>query len=157
MNRLAANGEADELALFRKLAGATIIATFALILIGGTVRVSDSGLGCGAAGSGTHGWPLCEGGVLPADSAKSVVEFTHRLAATVVTVLIALVAWRAFRRLRSHRLLVRGSLFAIGLVLAQAALGGLTVERGLEDELVAAHLGAAMLLLGLLFLLRRGA
>ena len=31
---------------------------------------------------------------------------------------------------------------AIGLVLAQAALGGLTVENGLEDELVAAHLGA---------------
>ena len=43
------------------------------------------------------------------------------------------------------------------LVLAQAALGGLTVEKGLEDELVAAHLGLAMLLLGLLFVLRRGA
>ncbi len=146
-----------ELARFRRLVTVTIVATFALILIGGIVRVSDSGLGCGAAGSGTHGWPLCEGGVLPADSAESVVEFTHRLAATVVTVLIALVAWRAFRRLRPHRLLVRGSLVAIGLVLAQAALGGLTVEHGLEDELVAAHLGAAMLLLGLLFVLRRGA
>ena len=42
-------------------------------------------------------------------------------------------------------------------MLAQAALGGLTVEQGLEDELVAAHLGLAMLLLGLLFVLRRGA
>ena len=157
MSAVAASGDAVELARFRRLVTVTIVAAFALILIGGIVRVSDSGLGCGAAGSGTHGWPLCEGGVLPADSAKSVVEFTHRLAATVVTVLIALVAWRAFRRLRPHRLLVRGSLVAIGLVLAQAALGGLTVEHGLEDELVAAHLGAAMLLLGLLFVLRRGA
>ena len=95
--------------------------------------------------------------MLPADSAESVIEFTHRVAATVVTVLIALLAWRALRRLRPHRLLVRGSLAAIVLVLAQAALGGLTVEHGLEDELVAAHLGAAMLLLGLLFVLRRGA
>ena len=42
-------------------------------------------------------------------------------------------------------------------MLAQAGLGGLTVEKGLEDELVAAHLGLAMLLLGLLFVLRRGA
>jgi cytochrome c oxidase assembly protein subunit 15 len=93
--------------------------------------------------------------VLPADSAESVIEFTHRLAATVVAVLIALCAWRAYRNLRDRRFLVRGSVAAGVLVLAQAALGGLTVEQGLEDELVAAHLGLAMLLLGLLFLLRR--
>jgi len=157
MSAVAARGEADELSRFRRLVTYTIVATFALILIGGVVRVSDSGLGCGAEGSGTHGWPLCEGGVLPADSAESVVEFTHRIAATVVVVLIALLAFKAFRRLRSHRLLVRGSVAAGVLVLAQAALGGLTVEKGLEDELVAAHLGLAMLLLGLMFVLRRGA
>lgn len=157
MSAVAVSGDAAEFGRFRRLVTITIVATFALILIGGIVRVSDSGLGCGAAGSGTHGWPLCEGGVLPADSAESVVEFSHRVAATVVTVLIVLVAWKAFRHLRPHRLLFRGSLAAAGLVVAQAALGGLTVENGLEDELVAAHLGAAMLLLGLLFVLRRGA
>ena len=32
---------------------------FLLIVVGGVVRVSDSGLGCGAEGSGTDGWPLC--------------------------------------------------------------------------------------------------
>ena len=95
--------------------------------------------------------------MLPADSAESVIEFSHRIAAAVVTVLIALMAWKACRRLREHRLLVRGSIAAGLLVLAQAALGGLTVEQGLEDELVAAHLGLAMLLLGLLLVLRRGA
>jgi heme A synthase len=157
MSAVAARGDADELSRFRRLVTYTIAATFVLILIGGIVRVSDSGLGCGAAGSGTHGWPLCEGGVLPADSAESVIEFSHRIAATVVAVMIALLAFRAWRRLRSHRLLVRGSLAAGVLVLAQAALGGLTVEQGLDDELVAAHLGLAMLLLGLLFVLRRGA
>jgi heme A synthase len=155
MDSVAARGDADELSRFRRLVTFTIVATFALILIGGVVRVSDSGLGCGAEGSGTHGWPLCEGGVLPADSAESVIEFSHRVAATVVTVLIVLMAWKAFRRLREHRLLVRGSIGAGALVVAQAALGGLTVENGLEDELVAAHLGLAMLLLGLLFVLRR--
>ena len=157
MSAVAARSDVDELSRFRRLVTSTIVATFALILIGGVVRVSDSGLGCGAEGSGTHGWPLCEGGVLPADSAESAIEFSHRVAATIVVVLIALLAFKAFRRLRSHRLLVRGSVAAGLLVVAQAALGGLTVEKGLEDELVAAHLGLAMLLLGLLFVLRRGA
>jgi heme A synthase len=152
----AARGDADDqLSRFRRLVTLTIVATFTLILIGGVVRVSDSGLGCGAEGSGTHGWPLCQGGLLPADTSESVVEFSHRLAATVVTVLIVLMAWRAYRRLRSYKVLVRGSIAAGLLVVAQAALGGLTVEKGLEDELVAIHLGVAMLLLGLLFVLRR--
>ena len=155
MQHVASRGDADELTRFRRLVTATIVATFVLILIGGIVRVSDSGLGCGAAGSGTHGWPLCEGGLLPADSAESAVEFSHRVAATIVVLLIGLVTWKAFRSLRSRRWLVRGSVAAVVLVLGQAALGGLTVEKGLEDELVAAHLALAMLLLGLLFLLRR--
>lgn len=157
MDRVAVRGEADELTRFRRLLLITIVATLVLILIGGIVRVSDSGLGCGAAGSGTHGWPLCEGGLLPASSAESVIEFSHRLAAGVVAVLIAVVALIAWRRLRSHRALVRGAIVAGVLVLAQAALGGLTVEQGLEDELVAAHLGLAMALLGLLIYLRRAA
>jgi heme A synthase len=157
MDRVAARGEAGELSRFRRLVSLTIVATFVLILIGGVVRVSDSGLGCGAEGSGTHGWPLCEGGVLPAASAESAIEFTHRAAAGVVALMIGLLAWRAFRGLRGHTWILRGTVAAGVLVLAQAALGGLTVEKGLEDELVAAHLGLAMLLLGILILLRRAA
>jgi heme A synthase len=151
----ASRGEAGDLSRFRRLTGATIAATFVLILIGGIVRVSDSGLGCGAAGSGTHGWPLCEGGVIPEDSSESVIEFSHRIAATVVAVLILGLVIFAWRRLRAYPWLVRGSVAAGVLVLAQAALGGLTVEEGLHEYLVAAHLGLAMLLLGLLIALRR--
>jgi heme A synthase len=152
-------GGADDpaIARFRRLAGATIVATFVLILIGGIVRVSDSGLGCGPAGSGTEGWPLCEGGVVPSGTSESVIEFSHRIAATVVAVLILALVVIAWRSLRSHTWLVRGSVAAGVLVLGQAALGGLTVEEGLHEWLVAAHLGLAMLLLGLLIVLRRGA
>jgi heme A synthase len=157
MDRVAVRGDADDLSRFRRLVPVSIVATFVLILIGGIVRVSDSGLGCGPAGSGTHGWPLCEGGVLPAASAESAIEFSHRVAAGVVAVLIGVLAWRAWRRLRGHRTLVRGSIAAVALVLVQAGLGGLTVEHGLEEELVAAHLGLAMVLLGLLFVLRHKA
>jgi heme A synthase len=155
MSLLARRPEADELARFRRLCGATIAATFALIVIGGVVRVSDAGLGCGPAGSGTHGWPLCEGRVLPFLEGTTAIEFSHRVAATIVGVLIVLMALQALRRLRERRSIVRGSLAAGALVLAQAVLGGVTVEEGLSEGLVAAHLGLAMLLLGLLVALRR--
>jgi heme A synthase len=148
-------GGAAEMARFRRLVTATIVATFVLILIGGIVRVSDSGLGCGPEGSGTHGWPLCEGGVLPEASAESAIEYTHRIAAGVVSILMLLCAWHAWRHLREHRWIVWGSAGAGVLVLAQAALGGLTVEEGLHEYLVAAHLGLAMLFLGILIALRR--
>ena len=155
MSAVAPRGEADELSRFRRLTGVTIVATLFLVLIGGIVRVSDSGLGCGPAGSGTHGWPLCEGGVVPQSSSESIIEFSHRIAATVVAVLILLLIVHAFRRLRGHTWIVRGSVGAGVLVLGQAALGGLTVEEGLHEYLVAAHLGLAMLLIGLLVALRR--
>ena len=140
---------AAELGRFKRLVTATIVATFVLILIGGIVRVSDSGLGCGPEGSGTHGWPLCEGGVIPANSAESMIEYSHRIAAGIVSVLMLLVAWRAWRRLREYRWIVGLSATAGVLVLAQAGLGGITVEEGLHEYLVAAHLGLAMIFLGI--------
>src|SRR4051794_18377960 len=145
---------------FRRLADLTALITFLLILVGGVVRVSESGLGCGPGGSGTEGWPLCGGSVIPlVGDENRLIEFSHRLLATVVVVLIALLCWRAYRDLhrrqtqtsgRDQAWAFRGSLIAGVLVLVQAGLGGLTVEHSLAEELVAAHLGAAMLLLGLL-------
>jgi heme a synthase len=67
-----------------------------------------------------------------------------------VIVLIGLMVWRARRDLRDLGWPLRGSLIAGALVLAQAGLGGLTVEKNLAEELVAAHLCLAMLLLGTL-------
>ena len=151
----AESGGPEGLARFRNLTRATIAATFLLVVVGGVVRVSESGLGCGSAGSGTHGWPLCDGRVLPFIELNTIVEFSHRLLATVVSVLILLMVWRAVRSLADRRWIVRGSLAALALVLLQAGLGGLTVEHGLEEALVAAHLGLAMILIGvLLFVLR---
>ena len=157
MASFAVRGGPEELARFRNLTLVTIAATFLLVVIGGVVRVSESGLGCGAAGSGTEGWPLCGGRVLPFLDLNAIVEFSHRIAATIVGVLILAMVWIAVRRLREQRWVVRGSVAALILVVAQAALGGLTVEHRLEEALVAAHLGLAMLLIGLLIAIRRAA
>jgi heme A synthase len=132
---------------FRRLALGTAVATFLLIVLGGVVRVSDSGLGCGPGGSGLHGWPLCKGDVVPGFSLNTAIEYAHRTVASLVGVLILALAVLAWRRHRSHRGLVRATVAAAVLVMVQGLLGAATVEEDLGEPLVAAHLGAAMLLL----------
>jgi len=136
----------------RRLVLATGIATFALVIVGGVVRVSDSGLGCGPAGSGFHGWPFCNGDVVPGVDLNSIVEYTHRALAIVVGFMILAIFVQAWRQRRD--LLPPASLL-LALVIAQGALGGATVEENLEEVYVAAHLGLAMLLLGMILYLWR--
>ncbi len=131
---------------------ATGLATFALILVGGVVRVSDSGLGCGPAGSGFSGWPFCNGDVVPGLDLNSIIEYTHRALAIVVGFMILALVVQAWRR---HRQFLAPAGVLLVLVAAQGALGGATVEENLEEAYVAAHLGLAMLLLGLLLYLWR--
>ena len=156
-----AGGGGEQLRRFRRLADLTALVTFLLIIVGGVVRVSDSGLGCGRGGSGTEGWPLCGGDVIPiVGDENTLIEFSHRALATVVVVLIGLLCWRGFQLRRPQTpppdqrprsaWAFRGSVAAGVIVLAQAGLGGLTVEHSLKEELVSAHLGTAMILLGLL-------
>ena len=134
---------------FRRLATATGLATFALIIVGGVVRVSDSGLGCGPAGSGFNGWPFCNGDLVPGLDLNSVIEYTHRVLGIAVGILMIALAVMAIRKLRDHPRLVHASLAAVGLVIAQGLLGAATVEKNLDEPLVAAHLGLAMGLLAL--------
>jgi heme A synthase len=130
---------------FRRLVPATAAATFLLIVVGGVVRVSDSGLGCGPGGSGLHGWPFCNGDVVPGIDLNSIIEYSHRALAGVVSILIVAMVVLAWRRHREYLGVTVGLLV---LILAQAGLGGATVEDNLNEAYVAAHLGLAMLLLG---------
>ena len=140
---------------YRRLALGTGLATFALIVLGGVVRVSDSGLGCGPAGSGVQGWPLCNGDIVPGVELTSIIEFSHRALASIVGIMMLALAVLALRRYRAHRGLVRASVAAGGLVLAQGLLGAATVEKDLDELLVATHLGLAMILLALLLYVYR--
>lgn len=142
-------------AAFRRLALATVAATFVLIVIGGIVRVSDSGLGCGPAGSGFNGWPFCNGDVVPGIDLNSVIEYTHRVVAGLVGLMMLALAVMAWRHWRGHRGIVKAAVFAGVLVIVQGLLGAVVVEENLEEELVAAHLGLAMLLLALVIYIWR--
>lgn len=142
---------------FRRLAWASFAGVFALVLLGGTVRVSDSGLGCGPAGSGTHGWPLCNGRLVPGLDVNHILEYSHRIVAGITSLLIVALAVWAWRGLSGQTTIRRLSAAALGLVLFEAVLGGATVEYDLHELLVAIHLGTAMIILALLLAAARAA
>src|SRR4051812_49917404 len=99
-----AGGGGAGLRQFRRLADLTALVTFLLIIVGGVVRVSDSGLGCGAGGSGTKGWPLCGGDVIPlVGDENTFIEFSHRLLAAGVVGPIVLLCWRGPPGLRGRK------------------------------------------------------
>ena len=140
---------------YRRLALATIVMTFLLVIIGGIVRVSDSGLGCGPANSGFHGWPFCNGDLLPGLDLNTIIEYSHRTVAGIVGLMAIALAVLAWRRQRENRALVRTTIAAVVLVIAQGLLGAATVENNLDELLVAAHLGLAMIFFALVIYIWR--
>ncbi len=133
------------MSLFRRLTFASLGATFLLISIGGLVRATKSGLGCGT------DWPECGGRLVPAlQSRAEIIEFSHRLAASVVVALLAATAVAALRSSRSDGRLRIAALGAFGLVLFQALLGAVVVKLELQAASVMLHLATALALLGLL-------
>lgn len=129
----------------RKLALATTVATVLLIAIGGLVRATGSGLGCG------DDWPDCNGQLLPVlDARPVIIEWTHRAVAMVVGLMTALLVVVAFRNHREDRSLRRLTAGAFALVVLQALLGRVVVKEHLEVLLVVGHLATALLFLGVL-------
>ena len=123
---------------FRRLALGTAVATYLLILVGGVVHVSDSGLGCGPAGSGLNGWPFCNGDVVPGLELNSIIEYSHRALAGIVGLLMIALAIVAVRRRRDTRPgVVRAAIACVALVIAQGLLGAATVELNLDAPLEA--------------------
>lgn len=130
---------------FRRLTLATALATYLLIVWGGVVRVTGSGLGCGD----HDDWPLCQGGLLPPLQQAAVIEFTHRWLAAIATTLVVVLAFVAWIR-RSDRHLARASLVVVLFFVLQIVLGAMTVKLRLPGEIVLIHLANALLLLGAL-------
>ena len=61
---------------YRRLALATGVATFLLIIVGGIVRVSRLRARLRPGGSGFHGWPFCNGDVVPGLDLNNIIEYT---------------------------------------------------------------------------------
>ena len=164
---------------FARLAWAAAACTYLLIILGAIVRITGSGMGCG-----DH-WPLCNGRLLPPLDLPTLIEYAHRLAAALVTILVAATAGYAWvlrrdaggpkglpdgrgRRDASNGPIAalsdrptigpsRAAYVALGLLTLQVALGAVTVKLALPPWTVILHLGTAMLLLATLIVAAQGA
>ena len=141
----------------RRTAGAALLLTYAVIVLGAWVRATGSGLSC-------PDWPTCYGqlvplpGEIPADAGYSyfqvMLEWVHRLLVGVVLgPLILFLGWFAWRaRDQAPRMPLYAAALIL-LVLVQAALGGLTVLDQNSPWSVALHLSAALVLFAVLWLI----
>ena len=141
---------------FRRLAGLTILFSYALIVLGAVVRATDSGIAC-------PDWPRCYGVWLLTPSVFAAIpdvaysygqvmlEWTHRLIAGFVVgpLVVALTVW-AFRLRSQARALAPLTVAALVLVVVQAGLGGFTVLDRNSPWSVALHLTVALIFLAVL-------
>src|SRR2546421_4868238 len=126
---------------FRGLSVATAVVTYALVVLGGVVRVSGSGLGC-------PDWPLCHGRLLPPLDLHAIIEYSHRTTTVLATTLMVVTAVTAWLWLRRRRDVVTAATVALGLLVVQITLGAITVKLELPPIVVLVHLANAMALLG---------
>jgi cytochrome c oxidase assembly protein subunit 15 len=125
---------------FRLVALVALVSQCAIVVSGGGVRLTDSGLGCSS-------WPNCEPGHLVAPLGfHHWVEFGNRLLSSAVVAIVIATLIAAMRRTPRRRDLTLLSAGLVGGVLAQVVLGGLTVYYDLRPGFVMAHFLLSMLL-----------
>ena len=131
-------------ACFAALAANTLI-----VITGGAVRLTNSGLGCPT-------WPECTGGSLVPVSTlgyHSIIEFTNRMLTYAVTAAVgAAILAAMFQRPRRPVLVKLSWWLFIGVVL-QAVVGGITVLTKLAPEWVAIHMCVSMGMIAVSFVL----
>ena len=123
----------------RRLAWFTVGALALVMTLGNIVSATSSGLGC-------PDWPLCHGRVIPPGGAEIWIEFRHRLAVPLFSVLLvatAVVTWRRAAAPALRRLAVA----LVGLLVGQIVLGGVTVLLGLSPLVSTVHLLTALTVL----------
>ena len=143
----------DPTRLLRRLAWTGAVLAFGLIVLGGVVRITGSGMGCGA-----H-WPLCHGEWFPPLDLPTMIEIGHRWAAALVSILVLAMTAVAWVRHRTEPELRTPATLALVLLVVQVLLGAVTVKLELPPWVVITHLANAMVLLGVILVtaLRAGA
>ncbi len=126
---------------------AAAVCVWLLIVLGGIVRVTGSGTGCG------RSWPVCNGRWLPALEYHALIEWNHRLVGFLVGWLMLATVLSTVLFFRRPRRLLYAALLAGVTYVGQALLGAITVWLELDHKWVAAHMGNSMLLLAAIILL----
>ena len=122
----------------RYVTAVTLVAAYSLVVLGDTVRVTESGMGCSS-------WPLCNGSAWLTGGYHALLEQSHRYLAAIVTTLVLAVFVLVWRRARGNRLAWRSAIASVALIGVQVTLGALTVFAHNAGWTVALHLAGAWL------------
>ncbi|MGZ3788477.1 MAG: heme o synthase [Bacteriovorax sp.] len=125
----------------KNLSLVAVITTFVLIIWGAVVHNTESSLAC-------PDWPLCYNKFFPKMEGAILIEHGHRLLATLVGIFSISLVWLSSRdRKKSpeHNHLFKMSCLALFLVIAQGALGGITVIYRLPTIVSTMHLGLSLI------------
>lgn len=138
------SSEADRPRLLRWLAWSGAALVTGLIVLGGVVRITGSGMGCG-----DH-WPLCNGQWFPRLDLPTLIEIGHRWVAALVSLVVLGLTCAAWLKYRTNRSLRAPATLAGILLIVQVLLGAITVKLELPAWIVITHFANAMALLAVL-------
>jgi cytochrome c oxidase assembly protein subunit 15 len=126
--------------LLKRLALASLLANVGLVVTGGAVRLTGSGLGCPT-------WPRCTDTsyvTTSAMGAHGVIEFSNRLVGIAVGLLALACVLAALCQAPPRRPLIGWSVAVLAGIPAQAVVGGITVLTKLNPWVVGCHFLASM-------------
>jgi cytochrome c oxidase assembly protein subunit 15 len=131
----------------RRIAYAVLGIALAHLVFGAIVRITGSGMGCGP-----H-WPKCYGRWFPPmDQPALVIEVMHRYLASVLLLALVVLVVAALRRRGDAGVggpggVLRAAVLGLGLGLAAALLGAVTVKLGNSAPATVGHWTVAMTLI----------
>lgn len=128
----------------RPIVVANLVGEIGIVVTGGVVRLTGSGLGCTV-------WPECmPGSFTPVRTDESqfhdLIEFGNRTLTGVVGILALATIWVVMTRWPTRTGMHLLALGVLGGIAAQGVLGGITVLTGLNPWLVMGHFLASMVL-----------
>lgn len=127
----------------------SLVTQIGIVVTGGAVRLTGSGLGCPT-------WPLCTEDSLvstPEMGIHGLIEFGNRLL-TFVLLIVAILTFATVFRVRKQRRGLTSLAVLLGLgIIAQAIIGGITVLTGLNPWVVGLHFVVSGVLIAIAALL----
>ncbi|WKX69716.1 heme A synthase [Streptomyces sp. XD-27] len=119
----------------RQAALASVVMAVVIVVTGGAVRLTQSGLGC-------ETWPKCTDDSLTPTSEMGiygVIEFGNRMLTYVLCAVVGLVIVAARARTPVRTSLTRLGWVQFWIVMGNAVVGGVTVLTGLNPYIVSSH------------------
>ncbi|MDD0854521.1 COX15/CtaA family protein [Halobacteriovorax sp. GB3] len=152
---------------FKRFINIVLVTVYALILIGGIVRSTGSGLGC-------PDWPTCFGKIVPPthvselpldyktkfaisgkeiadfNAVKTWTEYLNRLFGMLTGFFILILAIMSFAYRKSDKRIFRLSIFNLFAVIFQGWLGAVVVSTHLKPVIITAHMVMAIFIVFIL-------